>query len=196
MFDSDIWNNIDVDDLWVYDKLILSRKLGHKCGPAGVDLPTPGTYIVKPITNIEGMGLGTYIHTFDTVKTDILQPGTFWMEIFDGRHLSIDIVDGEVDVVYEGIRNSPQRFSKWVKLEEEVLYPSFLNDLSKKYGIVNYESIGGKIIEVHLRCNPDWIKHRAKELIPVWKEQPELTSSKNFVYDEDGDRIGFIVTPL
>ena len=29
------WKTADPDELWVMDTLILSRKLGYKCGPAG-----------------------------------------------------------------------------------------------------------------------------------------------------------------
>ena len=31
MFDDSIWANADPNDLWLYDKLILSKKLGYKC---------------------------------------------------------------------------------------------------------------------------------------------------------------------
>ena len=190
IYDDEVWNKIDVSDLWVYDKLILSKYLGHVCGPAGVDLPEPGTYIIKPITNIMGMGQGTHFRTFLDVKTETVRPGYFWMEVFRGQHLSIDIVDGKTDVVYEGISLGTSRFSRWLKLDVEMEHPEFLINLSKKYGVVNYESIGGKIIEVHLRANPDWQKYRAKELIPIWKGD---FIPKDFVNDADGDRIGFRV---
>ena len=60
IYDDEVWNSIELEDLWIYDKLILSKKLGHLCGPAGIDLPFTGTFIVKPITNILGMGKGAY----------------------------------------------------------------------------------------------------------------------------------------
>lgn len=190
IYDSEVWNKVDVKDLWVYDKLILSKYLGYVCGPAGVNLPYPGTFMVKPITNILGMGLGTRRQLFKNTNTDSLNPGEFWMEIFIGDHLSVDVVNGKTDVVYQGISDGPNRFSKWVKLDKKIKHPKFIKKLSKKYGVVNYEAIGGYIIEVHLRANPDWQKYKAKELIPVWRGDmiPE-----NLIYDEDGDRIGFIV---
>ena len=47
--DPDIWDKIKPDDLWIYDKLILSRKLGYLCGPAGVAPPvTNAQEGVKP----------------------------------------------------------------------------------------------------------------------------------------------------
>lgn len=190
MNDEDVWNNVGINDLWVYDKLILSKYLGHTCGPAGVRLPHPGFYIVKPITNLQGMGLGTYFFNFETTDTSSISPGYFWMEIFSGPHLSVDVVDGETDVVYQGQSEGPQRFSKWTLLDVEVYHPQFIVDLSKKYHTVNYEMIGGHIIEVHLRANPDWQNHKAKQLIPIWKGDP---IPENFVDDPDGDRIGFEV---
>lgn len=190
-YDDVAWQKLDVCDLWVYDKLILSKTLGHVCGPAGVNLPRPGIWVVKPITNILGMGLGARYQMFDTVETSLLEPGMFWMEMFDGVHLSVDLNRGVTEVVYEGTRESPDRFSKWTLRNMEIDHPQFITDLSIKYGRVNYEMIGGKIIEVHVRGNPDWLKYRAKELIPVWKDS--IIPDKNFILDEDGDRLGFII---
>ena len=34
-----VWKKVDPDDIWVMDKLILSRKLGYNCGPVGQDVP-------------------------------------------------------------------------------------------------------------------------------------------------------------
>ena len=50
------WNLIDPRDLWVYNKLFLSRVLGYKCGPAGTTVPRPDFYIVRPSINFFGMG--------------------------------------------------------------------------------------------------------------------------------------------
>lgn len=190
IYDHQVWPTLDVKDLWVYDKLILSTYLGHLCGPAGLQLPYTGKFIVKPITNILGMGLGTYIKDFTTTNTDDILPGYFWMEIFKGDHLSVDVVKGKTDVIYKGISSGPNRFSKWIKLDNDIEHPQFIVDLSIKYGIVNYECIGNKIIEVHLRANPDWQKYKAKELIPVWNGD---IIPPNMVIDADGDRLGFVV---
>ena len=54
------WTNTDIEDLWIYDKLILSKKMGYVCGPTGVDVPEDGFYIVRPVTNIVGLGIGAY----------------------------------------------------------------------------------------------------------------------------------------
>ena len=53
-----VWKTIDPEHIWVMDKLILSKKLGYNCGPVGIDVPTPGYYIVRPCVNALGLGLG------------------------------------------------------------------------------------------------------------------------------------------
>ena len=52
----DEWNHIHSEDLWVYNKLFLSRVLGYTCGPAGTTVPKPDFYIVRPMVNLLGMG--------------------------------------------------------------------------------------------------------------------------------------------
>lgn len=187
-YDDVAWQKLDFSDLWVYDKLILAKYLGHVAAPAGVPVPSPGKYIVRPITNLLGMGKGAEIINFIDTDTSHLPAGTFWCEVFTGRHLSVDVVNGKTEVIYEGFPRGAKRFHRWEKVNEYIVHPEFIYNLSKKYGIVNYESIGGKIIEIHLRPNPDWINHKADELIPLWKGD-----TVKIVDDEDADRIGFIV---
>jgi len=193
MYDADVWNQVALDDLWVYDKLILARKLGHVCGPAGVPLPAPGTYVVRPITNMMGMGLGTEIVTFDSTSTEHLRPGTFWTELFTGEHLSVDVTATDVLCVYRGTAAGPQRFTAWQRLPNPPLeqVPPLIRQLAQRYSVVNYESVGGRIIEVHLRPNPDWLKYRARMLVPVWAG--ESTEHPHYVPDPDGERQGFLV---
>jgi hypothetical protein len=53
---SDEWNYIHNEDLWIYNKLFLSRVLDYNCGPAGVSVPKPDFYVVSPSINVLGMG--------------------------------------------------------------------------------------------------------------------------------------------
>ena len=52
----DEWNLIDNKDLWVYNKLFLSRVLGYNCGPSGVPVPKPDFYVIRHSMNLMGMG--------------------------------------------------------------------------------------------------------------------------------------------
>ena len=50
------WSNCALEDLWIFDKLIVAKKAGHLCGPRGIPVPSPGKYFVRPVINIDGMG--------------------------------------------------------------------------------------------------------------------------------------------
>ena len=88
------WQNPDPDTMWLTDKLILASKMGYKCGPAGIDVPESGDYIVRPVVNAYGLGIGAEKMFIEQTTTHI-PPGFFWCEWFEGRHLSVDYKDGE-----------------------------------------------------------------------------------------------------
>lgn len=195
--EDEAWLSCDPEDLWVFDKLILSKKLGYSCGPRGVDVPQPGFYITRPCVNVTGMGIGASIRFLEQ-ETDLAMPvGHFWSEIFYGRHLSIDYVNGEQVLAVQGFRNARNplwKWSRWKRVNDIVTLPPFLLDLAKKYRYMNIETIGGKIIEVHLRLNPDWTSPDIIEIIPVF-EGDNIIVSEEYKYIESKDylRKGFYV---
>ena len=87
--ETQVWSIAHPEDLWVLDKLILSRHLNYTCGPVGVDVPKPAHYIIRPCVNALGLGIGTQ-KIFLTKSTDHLPTGYFWSEVFFGRQLSVD----------------------------------------------------------------------------------------------------------
>lgn len=164
-----VWKTIDPDDIWVLDKLILSRKLGYKCGPVGLDVPNPGYYIVRPCVNMLGLGLGTQKVWLDC-DTAHLPVGHFWCEWFDGRHLSIDYHQGKQLLAVEGHKppNTFTRWDHWVRVADRISLPKFIKPFVQKYQWINCEYIGKRLIEVHFRHNEDFadgITH----FIPVWE---------------------------
>lgn len=185
------WMRCDVEDLWIFDKLILSKKLGYTCGPVGVDVPRPDMYIVRPCVNLMGMGVGAEF-LFLEEDTDYLPTGYFWCEIFKGRHLSVDYLDGEQVLCVEGFRSpdSPiYKWDRWERVDDIIPYPSIF----KKYPYLNCEFIDGKLIEAHLRVNPDF-QNDEQVILPVWEGQ-DLTPPEEFEYvsDPDHHRVGFFV---
>jgi len=191
-FDSDIWPNVPDSDLWIFDKLILSRKLGHVCGPCGVDVPTPGLYVVRPCVNLEGMGRAASLEWIER-DTSYLPPGSFWQEVFLGKHLSIDFQDSKQIRCSEGIKYEQDliRFRRWIITDDMPLIPGVVTDFINHYEQVNVEMIGGNVIEVHLRGNPDF-NDGAVEVIPIWNdEQIECPDGFTFVPDTDVNRLGF-----
>ena len=109
------WNQIHTDDLWVYNKLILSRKLGYTCGPVGTDVPKSDFYIVRPCMNLLGMGRFSRIE-YIYKNTDNYHPAEFWCEIFESNHISVDFYKKEPKLVVLGIRDQYNPLYKWKKM--------------------------------------------------------------------------------
>jgi hypothetical protein len=167
------WKNADPEELWVYDKLILSRKLGYKCGPVGIDVSEPGWYIVRPIMNIVGLGLNARKVYLSKYTVD-LDPGHFYCEWFEGRHLSIDYAYGKQVLCVEGFKKETTliQWDKWAIMPDKIPLPSILKQFANKPKL-NCEFIGGKLIEAHFRSNPDFTYNNS-EFIPVWPNQSKI----------------------
>jgi hypothetical protein len=183
--DADVFDGISLDDLWCLDKLILSKKLGYTCGPAGIAPSKPDTYVVRPIMNTRMMSAGARLQYLDS---DSIPDGYFWCEVFDGRHLSFDYNWGRQTLAVEGFRSDPERldrFSRWTRTADVFELPEILQSVADRYKWFNVEVIGDRVIEVHFRYNDDFSNHNANTIIPVWKDR--------FYDSPAGDRLGFIL---
>jgi hypothetical protein len=198
MYDYQAWVTCHLDDLWIFDKLILARKLGYLCGPADVAVPESNNYIVRPCVNLAGMSIGAEIRFLEKGKWD-LESGYFWCEAFEGRHLSVDYaIDPTSRVIeqgetIEGFRNPANplwKFDKWIRVKDKLKINFMLTKLKGSYEHINCEFIGGRLIEMHLRHNTEMGDYN--EIIPVWKGD-SINPPKNYIYVEDNDynRIGF-----
>jgi hypothetical protein len=191
--DSDVWATCPLEHLWIYDKLILAKKLGYNAGPAGVCVPKANWYVVRPITNCRMMGLGAY-KTWLVPDNDNIPDGYFWCEWFNGRHITIDYNFGQQGLTAEGIKftNSLNRFSSWQKIKYTYKLPDCLQQIADVSEWLNIELINNKIIEVHLRYNDDFSGHSGSTIWPVWGDknttQPPNTQ---FIKNACGARLGF-----
>jgi len=190
-----VWQTASPGDLWVMDKLILSRYMRYTCGPVGMDVPTAGDYIVRPCVNALGLGLGAHKATLDK-STDDLPVGHFWCEFFEGTHYSVDYYIGQQVRCTEGIKD-PDTFTRWREwrvMDHQIKLPSFLWDFVTRHPKMNCEFIGDKLIEVHLRENPDF-NDDIKHFIPVWVGE-DTTPPRGYTYRHHPDihgRIGAFV---
>lgn len=190
-----VWIDADPNDLWVLDKLILSKKLYYNCGPVGLNVSVPGYYIVRPCVNMLGLGLGTQKLWLDS-NTNHLPVGHFWCEWFEGRHLSIDYHWGKQVLAVEGHKPETTftRWDHWVKVSDRIKLPSILNEFQEKYEWINCEFIGKKLIEVHFRHNEDFTGN-ITHFIPVWDNE-STSPPDGYTYREYPDvhgRIGAFV---
>ena len=172
------------------DKLILSRKLGYTCGPVGVDVPKPGWYIVRPCVNALGLGLGAQKIWLEE-ETMHLPVGHFWCEWFEGRHLSVDYHYGLPKLCVEGHKQKETltRWDRWTKTDDFVHFPDILDPFIHMPKI-NCEFIGGNLIEVHFRGNPDF-EDDISEFIPVWQGQ-NISPPQGYRYIQYPDMHGRI----
>jgi len=187
----DEWNSIYHEDLWIYNKLQLSRVLGYTCGPVGSTVPKPDFYIVRPSINFLGMGRFAEIKWIEN-GTDHLYPSDFWCEVFKGEHLSVDFHHQEAKLVVKGIKdeNDPlYKWKKWIKINKSVEFPSILKNLKGNYDWINCEFINGNLIEVHVRQNPDF-RYNNDIAIPIWVEtfDKNMDFIEDFEYDTYGRR--------
>jgi hypothetical protein len=194
---NDEWNHIHSGDLWVYNKLFLSRVLGYTCGPVGTTVPKSDYYIVRPSFNLLGMGRFARKEWIEKY-TDHIHPAEFWCEIFTGEHLSVDFKNQEAELIVLGTKNEQDpyyKWQKWEKIDKKVEFPDILRDLKGDYEYINCEFIGGKLIEVHFRQNQDF-RHGNTVAIPIWNEK-KLNKMNideyRFINDIDYKRLGFLI---
>lgn len=189
---NDEWKNIHTSDLWVYNKLFLSRILGYTCGPVGTTVPKSDFYIIRPSFNLLGMGRFARKEWIEKY-TDHFHPSEFWCEIFVGDHLSVDFRNKNCELVVIGSRdkNDPYyKWKKWEKINKKIEFPSILSQLKGNYEWINCEFIDGNLIEVHFRRNPDF-RYNNNIAIPVWDK--ETVDNMTYVEDNDYFRKGFYI---
>src|ERR1700722_11066875 len=162
--DSDAWQWYPAHR-WIYNKLAvgLSKKLG--AGPHGTPPPRFPVFS-KPIVNLKGMGVGSRVLHCAAEYDEHYAPGHFWMTLLAGRHVSSDVavVDGEPRW-WRHVTGKPAgegTFDYWIvhaepDAEIETRCGAWLRkNLAGYTGMLNLETIGGTIIEVHLRFADQW----------------------------------------
>ncbi|MBM4268220.1 MAG: hypothetical protein FJ144_16675 [Deltaproteobacteria bacterium] len=150
---------------WVYNKLLVCETQGLEHAPHGVP---PRSYPVfsKPIYNLRGMGAGSRVLASAKEYEEHRLPGHMWMPLLEGEHVSTDVavVRGEPrwwrhvvgEVVGDGM------FDYWTVLAApRAEIEAYCGEWTRRHlgdytGMLNFETIGGRIIEVHLRFSDQW----------------------------------------
>jgi hypothetical protein len=150
---------------WVYDKLAVALSQGLDAAPHGV---APKSYPVfsKPIYNLKGMGVGSRAITSQVEYDAHQHAGHFWATLLEGDHVSTDValVDGKPQwwCHARGQASGDGTFDYWElspspnREVESWCGPWCETHLAGYTGMVNLETIGGRIIEVHLRFADQW----------------------------------------
>ncbi len=200
--DLDVWGSIPKKYLWAVDKLILSKQLGYVCGPKGVAIPQAGEYIIRPCVNFLGMGRGVFSVKAHRSEVLDIPDGFFWCEKFTGEHLSIDFKKGKqfltilgVPRIEDSIKYGFAMWKVWKKVRRKIRMPKGVAEIIKTCPYVNVECVGGKVIEVHFRLNPDFKETTSEYLKPVYySDVLKLKSGEKFILAVD--RISTDTEPL
>jgi hypothetical protein len=153
------------DERWVYDKLAVALSQGLAAGPHGTKPPRFPVFS-KPITNLKGMGIDSRIIRSAEEYDRHYRAGHMWMPLLEGRHLSSDVaVVAGTPRWWRHVTGKPGRrgtFDYWTiqaAPEEEIEARCgawIARHLSRYTGMLNLETIGGTMIEVHLRLSDQW----------------------------------------
>jgi len=160
-----------------FNKLWVAEQMGYDCGPAGIGPKKSGTYVVRPIYNLSGMGVGARVQHIEAGDDESVEAGYFWCEYFSGDHLSVDYtfqsgLTGNWNPVHGCVGiNFPinlTKFAEWRKIDVDIHplpeVPRFVQD-AFKVPQINIEYVGGNLIEIHLR---ESMEMKWDRMIPVW----------------------------
>jgi hypothetical protein len=183
----------------VHNKLWICASQGLAHGPHGVSPPRYPVFS-KPIYNMRGMGTGSRVLRSRGEYEAALTPGHMWMRLLRGPHMSTDVAV---------LRGEPKwwrhttatpladgTFDDWhVEASRKPVLERYLSawtarQLANFTGMVNFETIGGRIIECHLRMSEQWLDLNGER----WLEAvTELYRAKRWRYTDEDRRDGWSV---
>ncbi len=112
------------------------------------------------------MGVGTSVLESERDFLEKCRPGDFWMTLLTGEHISTDwaVVEGETAWCRHtrGIPGAGGTFDYWIiearlrRALERYCRAWIRANLADYTGMLNIETIGGRIIEAHLRFADQW----------------------------------------
>jgi len=120
----------------------------------------------KPVINLKGMGIGSRVMNDAAEMDHYYQPGHMWMELLDGAHVSTDcaVLDGRMvwNRHATGVPWNDGMFQYWTVHaaplpDLDAYLAQWIGQHMPGYsGMLNFETIGGRIIEAHLRFADQW----------------------------------------
>jgi len=151
---------------YVYSKLFMCDTQGIPNGPHGV-APSAFPVFSKPSTNLHGMGIGGRVIGSAAELEARFTPGHMWMALLTGRHVSTDVAlaRGRPRWWRHATGHALPRgmFDYWtIHARPRPHLERYLDRWIGRHlrgftGVVNFETIGGKIIECHLRMSEQWV---------------------------------------
>jgi hypothetical protein len=184
---------------WIYDKLAVALSQGLDAAPHGV-MPPAFPVFSKPMINLRGMGAGSQAIGSAAEYKEALTAGHFWSTLLTGRHVSTDValVNGAARWWRHatGATAEGGTFDHWhihaepIPEVEEWCGAWARSHLAGYTGMANFETIGGRIIEAHLRFADQW-----PDLYGAgWVEAlVQLYETGEWIFADDDRRDGYSV---
>lgn len=145
---------------WVFDRYEIIKKFSnHKVFDLDIEKPSFYPVFVKPKDNELGLGVGARLVTKESDLPK--EKGFIAQTYYQGLHLSTDFVvkDSKVIDYFTFIGHKDKDGSFWLWESTDRCNDNSLKaveSLNLKLGVVNVESVGGEIIEMHMRPSPQF----------------------------------------
>jgi hypothetical protein len=149
----------------IYNKLFVAESQGLACAPHGV-APAQFPVFSKPIFNLRGMAVGSCVLSDAEHYRRHMTPGHFWMTLLTGEHVSTDAAVERGRVAWWrhclGTPAAGGTFDHWrIEAGTRATLEAYLAEWIGRHlegytGMLNLETIGGRIIDAHLRFADQW----------------------------------------
>jgi hypothetical protein len=186
------WKDTDAikkypDIEWVYDKYLMSEKVGTKAWDLNTETPREFPIIVKPRMNLLGGGVDAHrannLSEIRTKNNMVAQP------YFAGRHLTTDFI------IYQGVvvdwysfachKDKNDSFVLFSSIDEyDKAAVNAVQNLPLENGIVNVETIDNNIIEMHLRPSAQFYDISGKFLQKYLKQYERRLHAGDYEHSE------------
>jgi hypothetical protein len=151
-------------DRWIYDRFRIAKSQDLECGLRDVQ-PMRYPVFCKRVMNLAGAATGRIVYGEREYREECVD-GDFWMPVLSGEHVSSDfaLIQGVSEWSRHtlGIRSGGGIRDQWIVEErqrpglERYCQQWLRANLPAYTGMVNVESIGGRIVAAHLRCADQW----------------------------------------
>jgi len=159
--DYDAYNVLPPEHRWIFNKLEICERFGYVGGPCGVRMPK-GTYCIRPIINLNGMGQGGFTKKVITEEgTMICKPGYVWTEWETGMRSWVEYLNDRVSSALIQVSwNEKIQQERYMELPADKAHPlpEQLQNISR-YMLVEY--LGNTVIDI----GPRHLSEDAKEIV-------------------------------
>ncbi len=171
---------------FAYNKLQLAEFQNLKCAPMPI-IPSQFPVVVRPIINLYGMGLQSYLVSDKKEFNKLWYHTGFWSEYLEGDHISYDLIliNGQIKwyMCFQGFKldGFHGAFDYWKSCKKDIpdtmtLWLKLFGDYT---GCINIECIGKYMIECHLRMG-DIDNFKEKDIL---RNVIQIYSGNEWKYD-------------